>query len=148
MPDRTLSIRELTLEHPQEIDNLIDDLNRFLGPYTDPRPEMQEAIEQARDEGFILEARDPQNRRVGVVVITTTAFQRFQPRYHLAYIAAAPEARGQGVGKKLLAEAQQLTGNEIALHVGPSNEGAIAFYKKLGWDIKYIRMMPAKSGRQ
>jgi len=144
MNDESLSIEQVDLDGPSKVDCLLGDLDRFLGPYTDPLPEMQEAVEQAQKSGFILEARNRQGCRLGVVVITTTIFRRFQPRYHLAYIATAPEARGQGVGKRLLDEARRLTCNEIALHVGPSNENAIAFYKKLGWEVKYVRMMPAK----
>ena len=140
--EKTSTIQPIRLDDPAARERFVDDLDRFLGPYTDPRPEILEALQKAEKSGFIVEAVDESGRRLGLLVITQTPFSQFQPRYHLAYIATAPEARGQGVGRALLAEARRLTGDEIALHVGPSNERAIAFYEKLGWKVKYLRMMP------
>lgn len=136
------TIAPVRFDDPAARERFVDDLDRFLGPYSDPRPEILEAVRKAETDGFIVEALAEDGRRLGLLVITETPFSRFQPRYHLAYIATAPEARGQGVGKSLVTEARRLTGDQIALHVGPSNEAAIAFYERLGWKVKYLRMMP------
>ena len=142
---KPLTIRPVHFDDSAARERLLGDLDRFLGPYSDPRAEMIEAVQEAEKNGFIVEALGEGNHRLGLLVITLTPFSRFQPCYHLAYIASAPEARGQGVGKALLAEARRLTGDQIALHVSPSNERAVAFYEKLGWKVKYLRMMPGDS---
>ena len=139
------AIGEVRFEERTARDDFVDDLDRFLGRYTDPRPEILEAVQKAEKTGFVVEAIDESSRRVGLMVITRTLFCQFQPRYHLAYIAIAPEARGQGVGKLLLTEARRLTRDQIALHVGASNKSAVAFYEKMGWKVKYLRMMPVDS---
>lgn len=139
---KTPTIAPVRFDDPAARERFVDDLDRFLGPYTDPHPEILEAVQKAETNGFVVEALDERGGRLGLLVITETPFSQFQPRYHLAYIATAPEARGQGVGKRLLAEARRLTGDRIALHVSPSNEAAVAFYERLGWKVKYLRMMP------
>lgn len=141
----TLTIRQVQMNNQTATERFVDDLDRFLGRYTDPRAEIMEAVRKAEKTGFIVEAMDESGRRLGLLVITQTPFSQFQPHYHLAYIATAPEARGQGVGKRLLEETRRLTSDQIALHVSPSNEGAVAFYERLGWKVKYLRMMPADS---
>ena len=140
----TYSIKDINIESKKNLNLLMKDLDNFLGPYTDCGTEMVEAIDEALENGFIFEAVDNKKNRLGIVVITRTPFKSFQPKYHLAYIATSPKARGKGIGKILLEESQKRTDNDIALHVSPSNENAIGFYEKFGWEIKYIRMMPSK----
>jgi len=142
MTKSDLVIVDSTLDQQEAKQAFINDLDRFLGPYSDPREEIAEALDNAMERGFVFEVRDGNDTRVGTVVITETPFRRFQPRYHLAYIAIAGECRGHGYGKVLLAEAQRRTGGGIALHVSPNNSNAIAFYERLGWKINYVRMMP------
>jgi len=137
------TIQDVRLESQEERDALVVDLDRFLGKYSDPRPGMLEALEEARRSGFIFEAIDRSCGRVGIVVITATRFNTFQPYYHLAYIATSPEYRGRGAGKFLLSEALKRTDGNLALHVSPDNEAAVAFYERQGWKIKYLRMLPA-----
>ena len=138
------SIRDVKIESQKDLNLFIKDLDNFLGSYTDCETEMVEAIDEAREHGFIFEVVDNKKIRLGLVVITKTPFKSFQPKYHLAYIATSPKARGKGIGSILLGEAQKRTKDDIALHVSPSNENAIGFYKKFGWDTKYIRMMPLR----
>jgi len=143
MTENPYKIKDVDLSKEEIRQKFARELDAFLGPYTDPEEEMSEALDSARKDGFIFEAVDPEGQRLGAVVITRSPFQSFQPQYHLAYIATSSEARGKGIGKLLLQECIQRTNGEIALHVSPKNEKAIAFYEHLGWEIKYVRMMPA-----
>jgi len=144
MTDSGFRIQDPDLTDPAVREEFINDLSRFLGPYDDPREEMVEALNNALDRGFVFEIVSPGGVRAGAVVISRTPFRLFQPRYHLAYIATAEDFRGQGLGRALLAEAHRRTGKQLALHVSPSNQTAIAFYERCGWKVKYTRMMPAK----
>ncbi|HHS50827.1 MAG TPA: GNAT family N-acetyltransferase [candidate division Zixibacteria bacterium] len=134
--------REAKLDSPEALHNYIDDLNRFMGEFRDPSDEVIEAICVAGNGGWRIEAVDGEGIRLGVLVITPTPFEKFQPAYHLAYIATAPEARGRGVGKLLLETSAEITSGKIALHVGVDNRYAIEFYERMGWTGKYLRMMP------
>jgi putative acetyltransferase len=47
----------------------------------------------------------------------------------------APEARGQGGGRRLVAHAQALRGGVLALDVNEQNGPARAFYERLGFSV-------------
>lgn len=144
MSNNGFRIQDSNLTESANRDAFIKDMNNFLGPYGDSKQEFEEALDNALERGFVFEIVNDANQRVGGVVITETEFRKFQPRYHLAYIATSEACRGKGCGKTLLAEAQRRTDNDLALHVSPTNVHAIAFYERLGWEIKYTRMMPVK----
>ncbi len=68
----------------------------------------------------------------------------------LEMIAVNPEARGKGVGKKMLAHLNQLAITEgfkrITLEVIESNNRAKTLYEKVGYkDIKYVNTAPFTS---
>ncbi|MBN2384766.1 GNAT family N-acetyltransferase [bacterium] len=123
------------------VDSLCTDIETFMGQYRDSKPETHEAVTIALQNGIVLEAVR-EGQRVGIAVLTRTRFDRFQPHYHLAYIAVDATCRGVGLGKKLLQEVEKVTRGNVALHVGKTNSRAISFYEKLGWRTHYLRMMP------
>jgi len=59
------------------------------------------------------------------------------PDWELENIVVAPEARGKGIGTRLmeglLARASQTNGGSVFLEVRESNAAAISLYKKLGF---------------
>lgn len=142
MSEPRLRLRDVALPGRADRDALAADLARFLGPHGDPPEEMDEALERAARDGFVFELVDEAGGRAGAVVITETPFRKFQPRFHLAYIAVAPDRRGAGCGRILLEEARRRTGDDLALHVSPANAAALAFYERMGWKTRYVRMMP------
>ena len=72
---------------------------------------------------------------------------------HLLNISIAPEEQGQGVGMKMMEQMIEIARGEaetMFLEVRPSNPGAIALYKKLGFTEIGIRKgyYPAEDGRE
>lgn len=149
-----LIIRSFISENPEDMAAFTRDLDYFLGEWTDPPDQMEEALNAANRDGILIEAVIEENssvdseitssKRLGIAVGVRTPFLKFQPVWHLAYIATSPEARGLGAGKALLNEMIKLTEGDIALHVAASNDNAVGFYEKQGWKAKYVRMMPVK----
>jgi GNAT superfamily N-acetyltransferase len=118
-------------------------INNHLGEYGDPVDEIRAAVDYAFSKaegkgGFVLLAyidEDP----VGGLVINATGMTRYIPENYLVYIAAHEKWRAVGVGRYLLERAIELAEGDIALHVEPDNP-AVRFYKKMGFDSKYIEM--------
>lgn len=115
-------------------------LSEWLGRFTDPVIEMEEAVEKAFAGGHVLEATDSEGP-IGYVVLTPMELARFFPRLHLSYIAVAPRARGRGIGTVLLEEAIRVAEGDVSLHVETDNEAAIRLYEKFGFTKKYFRML-------
>lgn len=46
-----------------------------------------------------------------------------------------PDEHGRGAGKLLMAHAQQLSGAALSVDVNEQNEGAVGFYKALGFEV-------------
>jgi ribosomal protein S18 acetylase RimI-like enzyme len=55
---------------------------------------------------------------------------------YLSRVTVAPEARGRGVGHRLVEEIVRLAdGGDLWLHVAADNEGAIRLYRSLGFEF-------------
>ncbi len=135
-------VQDANISNEKDKKEFIRDVRKFMGEYTDPVPETEEAVDSSAKKGFAIEAKNGKDR-LGLAVVTRAPFDRFQPKYHLAYIATSPKARGKGVGRLLLETVTELTDGSIALHVGINNKDALSFYKKMGWESVYLRMMPS-----
>jgi len=60
-------------------------------------------------------------------------FREIGPVMEVDFLASLPEGRGQGLMKRLLLEAFELSlGTELWLEVHEKNAGALAFYQKIG----------------
>lgn len=110
-----------------------------MGEHSDPLIEVQEVIEKAK-ERVVYEAVHESDKRVGIAFAVSTPYKKFQPSYHLAYLAVHPKHRRSGVGKRLLEKIIEKTSGEISLHVNPENKNAISFYESLGFYKTYLRM--------
>ncbi|HDP98499.1 MAG TPA: GNAT family N-acetyltransferase [bacterium] len=136
-----IKVQKVDANNDGEKSNLINDLQNYMDDFADPLQEVGEAVNSASKTGFIIEATNGKNR-LGLAVVTRSPFDHFQPKYHLAYIATSPQARGKGIGRILLETVMELTDNSVALHVGIANKNAISFYKNMGWKSSYLRMVP------
>ncbi len=54
---------------------------------------------------------------------------------YILFLAVAPEYRGEGIGKRLIARVAE-DHNTITCHARTSNENALQFYEHLGFEIK------------
>jgi len=122
---------------------LVDFLYLHLDEYGDKWDDMESAVNYALDPnpafgGFILTIEE-QGEKKGVVVMNKTRMKGYIPENILVYIVVHKEARGQGIGKKLMQEAIQNTKGDIALHVEPNNP-ARHLYESVGFTNPYLEM--------
>ncbi|MBM7561988.1 GNAT family N-acetyltransferase [Fusibacter tunisiensis] len=134
-----------------KIDNLndFDDVSKrqlvaytreWLAQYADSFDETEDAIENANDKGFILLA-SRNNEYEGVCIVVNLGFDRFIPKYHLAYIGTRSTSKGRGLGTELIQKAIELTEGNLSLHVDLDNKTAKKLYEKLGFVHTYNRML-------
>jgi len=114
-------------------------LNEWLIQFTDPMEEMEEAVENAFREGYVICAFQ-EGVVVGITIISRTKFKKFFPKYHLSYIATKPDIKGKGIATQLLQKAIEVTEGDLSLHVEVENKRAIKLYEKMGLRKKYYRM--------
>ena len=115
-------------------------LDDWLIEFSDPLEEMEEAVENAFDHGFVLGAFF-QGMLAGIAIVSRTRFDTFFPRYHLSYIATKKDIKGRGIATELLQQVIDRTKGDLSLHVETDNERAIKLYEKMGLRKKYYRMM-------
>ncbi|GAJ97737.1 ribosomal-protein-alanine acetyltransferase [Geomicrobium sp. JCM 19055] len=64
---------------------------------------------------------------------------------YISAIAVTPEAQGSGVGKQLMKKAEQWCIerglSQLVLDVFKANEGAVQFYKRLGFEEEVVKMV-------
>ncbi|WP_455392822.1 pyridoxal-phosphate dependent enzyme [[Eubacterium] cellulosolvens] len=114
-------------------------LDTWLIQYTDPREEIEEAVKDAFENGFVVCAYD-RGVLVGIVIISTSKYDVFFPKYHLSYIATKSNIRGMGIATQLIQKVIELTEGNFSLHVEIDNKKAIRLYEKMGLKRKYYRM--------
>ena len=114
-------------------------LDEWLIQFTDPMEEIEEAVENAFKEGYVLCAFH-EDAIVGITIISRTRFEKFFPKYHLSYIATKRDIKGRGIATQLLQKAIEVTGGDLSLHVEIGNKRAIRLYEKMGLKKKYYRM--------
>lgn len=124
-----------------------DFLFKALEQYGDPKADIAKAIDYAMNRnntpgGYVVEMKD-EDEIIGAVVVNETGMKDYIPENILVYIAADPEYRGQGLGKKLMQKAIDQANGGIALHVEPDNP-AKYLYEKLGFTNKYLEMRLTK----
>jgi threonine synthase len=114
-------------------------LNTWLVQYTDPMREIDEAVKDAFENGFVVCAYD-HGVLVGIVIVSTSKYDEFFPKYHLSYIATKSNIRGIGIATQLIKKIIDLTKGNFSLHVEIDNKRAIRVYEKMGLKKKYYRM--------
>ena len=123
-------------------DHIVDFLYKHLGEYGDPREYIERAVEYALSDhpgegGFLLVEYGEGDKVLGTVVINKTGMSGYIPENILVYIAVHGDARGSGLGKKLISKAQEMAKGDIALHVESDNP-ARHLYEKTGFTNKYL----------
>ena len=122
---------------------LIQFLHFEMKPYEDKPADIQVAINYALSctpdkGGFILVASHKQTLQ-GAVVILNTGMSGFIPEHILVFICVASNARGCGLGTRIVREALARCAGEVKLHVEYENP-AKRLYERLGFVSKYAEM--------
>ncbi|MFT5917821.1 MAG: GNAT superfamily N-acetyltransferase [Flammeovirgaceae bacterium] len=118
-----------------------------LEEYGDDKPDILKAMDYSLSSepgkgGFVLTASE-EGKMLGAVIVNETGMRDYIPENILVYIAVHHEARGKGVGKKLMETAIETADGDIALHVEPENP-AKRLYERLGFTNKYLEMRYVK----
>lgn len=126
-----------------EKESIISFLFNHLDEYGDAREDIGKCVEYALNYGnhpggAILAAWDGATP-VGAAIINKTGMGGYIPENILVYLATHGDYRGQGIGKKLMQMAVEVTEGDIALHVEPENP-ALKLYEKMGFTNKYLEM--------
>lgn len=124
------------LEKSKLVDFLLE--NAENGHFT--RQEITETVECAIKEraslgGFILTFKK-QDKLLGAIVVNRTSSEKVN---RLSLLAIAQSHRHNGVAKKLVSQAIEKLGSGLSLQIEPGN-GEEAFFKKLGFERKYVVM--------
>ena len=147
------SIRPLTNEDSDFVGRVAPRL--YHGPTASPRdPEQFQRYFSAltpadltRDSGTeaFVAATENQGEPLGLLVMKPD-FDYFtdHPRAYVEILVVAEEAEGRGIGKALMAHAEQWAREhgcrEVVLDVFANNPSAIAFYERVGFAPDHIRM--------
>jgi ribosomal protein S18 acetylase RimI-like enzyme len=133
----------------EEKQDIVNFLHTHLQEFSDTKEDISKCLDYAVKNkvtsfgGFILVIKE-QEVVQGITIINKTGMNGYIPENILVYIAVHENARGKGIGKKLLLEAISLAEGDIALHVEPNNP-AIKIYESLGFTNKYLEMRLKKS---
>ncbi len=112
-------------------------------PYTDAW--IEHVIHNAPDDQAILVATDETGARLGYTwVLSLLEFDTVVPHGHIAGVGVADEARGSGVGSRLVEAAEgwcrEQGLSEVTLHCYIGNRGAHRLYQRLGFENEWYHM--------
>lgn len=131
--------------HPAtgEKQEIIQFLSEHLGPYGDPEPDIEKAMDYALSSspeagGAILTLKE-NGQLLGAAVVNHTGMKGYIPENILVYIATHGAHRGKGLGSQLMHKIMREVPGDIALHVEPENP-AKRLYERLGFTNKYLEM--------
>jgi len=139
--DRVDATSELPSWLPREA--LAAFLHRALRPYEDPVTQILDGIDYALSDdpsrgGFVLLARTGESL-LGALVCLDTGMSGYVPENILLFVAVDPEARGQGVGGRLVSRCLEECSGDVKLHVEHDNP-ARRLYERCGFASKYLEM--------
>lgn len=127
-----------------EKETIVNFLFTHLQEYGDEKSAISKCLDYAVKDtvtaigGFVLVVKDSNDIK-GITIVNETGMSDYIPENILVYIAVNKNCRGQGVGKKLMQKAIEISNGDIALHVEPENPARF-LYEKLGFENKYLEM--------
>lgn len=128
----------------EEKEAIVQFLFKHLEEYGDKKKDILKCLNYAVQNldksfgGFALILKE-NSKILGATIINETGMEGYIPENILVYIAVHNNARGKGVGKKIMQKAIEISDGDIALHV-ESNNPAKHLYEKLGFENKYLEM--------
>lgn len=135
-----LNIKQLSEDDIDNVDQLANYVDKYLGQYGDERQSVVEAIRVAFTCGFVLGAYISGEMK-GLAVVIKMPVAVVMPQYHLVYIGADIESGSRGIGTRLMEAVRRLTDGKFSLHVDVENKKAIKLYEKMGLKKAYYRMI-------
>lgn len=124
------SVREAVTIDEQKVVDLWQACNLTIS-YNDPRTDYHFALN--RNASTVLVAENDLRTIVGSVMVGNDGHRGW-----LYYLAAAPEARGMGIGRLMVTAAEdwlkQRQVRKVQLMVRPTNTAVVSFYDHLGYE--------------
>jgi len=149
-------LRPATVADEPEIHRLTEQLGAFPVPPWRTSSEIAAAdhailgaaLRTPRADTLVLVAEAPDGSAVGVVFASTRSdYFTGRPHAHVEVVALDPAAQGQGLGRRLMAEAEgwarQRGYNAITLNVFGGNERARSLYQRLGYQTETLHLRKA-----
>lgn len=133
----------------EEMNNLLltDEVVNFLFTHLDKFGDPKTAIRKCIDYSFskngglggsvLVGYLD--DKVVGVVVMNKTGMEGYIPQNILVYVAVDASFRGQGIGRKMIEKALEISDGDVKLHVEYDNP-AKKLYERIGFKNKYADM--------
>jgi ribosomal protein S18 acetylase RimI-like enzyme len=124
---------------PQDETAVVDLWQRcgLTRPWNDPHKDIERKLHVSPDY-FLVGVLDEE-------VVATAMVGYDGHRGWIYYLGVAPERRGHGYGRKIMAEAERLLREagcpKINLQVRTDNEQAVAFYRRLGFAMDEVLSM-------
>lgn len=131
-----------------EKEKIVNFLFEHLDEYGDPKKDIRNSLDFAVHDvipslgGFVLLLKE-KGEILGATIVNKTGMSGYIPENILVYIAVDGKKRGQGIGKKIMNKALEMTEGSVALHVEPDNP-AKYLYEKTGFTSKYLEMRYTK----
>lgn len=124
-------------------DQLAIYFHESLKPYEDSVEDVQRALDYVfSDEcgkgGFVLIA-DDNEKPIGALLMLHTGMAGYIPENILLFVGVSPDARGKGIGGKIIKKGFELADGDVKLHVEYDNP-AKRLYERLGMTSKYAEM--------
>jgi len=122
-------------------------LHEALKPYEDTVEDIERALDyaftpSAGQGGFLVLAHRGRTP-LGALLMLRTGMKGYVPENILLFVAVTPEARGQGLGGRLIREAIDQCEGDVKLHVEYDNP-AKRLYERIGFTSKYAEMRYAR----
>ena len=133
------------IDKPDELEKraIVDFLHDQLEEWGDPKKDIRKAMDYALKEfasfGGVVVTLKKEGEIRGAVIVNQTGMSGYIPENILVYIAVHRDARGEGIGKKLMKKTMNITNGDIALHVEADNP-ARHLYEKVGFTNPYLEM--------
>lgn len=114
-----------------------------MKPYHDSLSDVERALDYALvpekgQGGFVMLAHRGEEL-LGALCMLKTGMGGYVPENLLLFVTVSPEARGQGIGGRLIRHCLAETEGDVKLHVELDNP-AKRLYERLGFETKYAEM--------
>ncbi|MGD9546674.1 MAG: GNAT family N-acetyltransferase [Candidatus Krumholzibacteriia bacterium] len=121
------------------------DLIRFfketMKPYHDTPEDVASALDYALDPGragFVMLAHEDE-KLLGALTMLDSGMGGYIPRWVLLFVSVQPDARGGGIGRRLIERSLAECDGPVKLHVEYDNP-AKRLYERMGFVSKYAEM--------
>ncbi|MBU2502289.1 GNAT family N-acetyltransferase [bacterium] len=121
--------------------DLIRFFNETMKPYHDTPEDVASALDYALDPGragFVMLAHEDE-KLLGALTMLDSGMGGYIPRWILLFVSVQPDARGGGIGRRLIERSLAECDGPVKLHVEYDNP-AKRLYERMGFVSKYAEM--------